>query len=105
MKLEIVERASGEDVARLLQMYMVRFWATQRGVEKMNAVMDLREIFFKNRVIALMSNPAVMKTLSTKNKMGKKQAPALATATLSPSKKKSKEASRVQVSVPGNPSL
>lgn len=43
----------------------------KRGVEKMNSIMDPRESFFKNKVTALMSKPAVIRILNSKP-MGKK---------------------------------
>lgn len=46
----------------------------QRGVERMNSMMDIRESFFKNKVTSLMSRPTVIKTLN-KPMSKKSQAP------------------------------
>jgi len=44
---------------------------TQRGVEKMNSLMDIREAYFKNKVQSLMMKNNVVKTLN-KPPMAKK---------------------------------
>lgn len=44
---------------------------TQRGVEKMNSLMDIREAYFKNKVQSLMMKNSVVKTLN-KPPMAKK---------------------------------
>lgn len=47
----------------------------------MNAVLDYREAFFKERVITLMSRPTVMKTINNnKSVMGKKSTPVVVNA-------------------------
>ena len=51
----------------------------QRGVERMNSVMDVRESYFKNKVTSLMTKNTVVKTL-TKPPMAKKEKPLEITA-------------------------
>lgn len=60
---------------------MVLYIPIKKGVEKMNSFLDYREAYFKEKVMTLMSRPAVMKTLNNKNNlMSKKNVPAEAKA-------------------------
>lgn len=75
VKLETNENITGEDISSLLQLYMVHLPTTQRGVEKMNSLIDIRESFFKNRVTSLMSRPTVIRILN--KPMSKKSKPGI----------------------------
>jgi len=69
--IEMNEALSGQAIARLLELYMVFLGRSQRGVEKMNSLMDIRESYFKNKVTSLMMKNTVVKTLN-KPPMSKK---------------------------------
>lgn len=63
---------SGEAIAHLLELYMVVFRVMQKGVERMNSRMDIRQSYFKNKVTTLMMKGNVVKTLN-KPPMAKKE--------------------------------
>ena len=69
--IEMNESLSGQAIAKLLELYMVHLEIIQRGVEKMNSLMDIREAYFKNKVQLLMMKNNVVKTLN-KPPMAKK---------------------------------
>jgi hypothetical protein len=69
--IEMNESLSGQAIAKLLELYMVYLEIIQRGVEKMNSLMDIREAYFKNKVQMLMMKNNVVKTLN-KPPMAKK---------------------------------